>query len=200
MIIGAHRICKRDESHRTTTSHLRHTRNYSTYTDRDVPITIKASAFSRSASKLLFTFPCKLSPKNVTPGFKTPPQWVSFDNGSGRARFRIRALSGRDAFGGVFTLAANCWHRGTVPSRMDCSMSAALTLVLHLRHVAHCNEPWEYTIFFGETPATCSKPSIFWVYTRRSIPFFCRRARKRCESLGSTRLSPVGKYKFLANL
>mmetsp|Transcript_12997 Transcript_12997/g.20217 ORF Transcript_12997/g.20217 Transcript_12997/m.20217 type:complete len:167 (-) Transcript_12997:933-1433(-) len=43
-------------------------------TDKDVPITISASAFSRSASNRLRTLSCKASPKKVTPGFNIPPQ------------------------------------------------------------------------------------------------------------------------------
>ena len=61
-------------------------RNQPTYTERDVPITTNASTLSRSASRVRLTLSLKLSPKNVTPGLKTPPHSFAPDS---RCRFLV---------------------------------------------------------------------------------------------------------------
>jgi hypothetical protein len=146
-------------------SHVIGTIQGMTYTDSDVPITIRASTFALSDSNLLLTVLCRASPKNVTPGFMTPPQTrspfcpVRRSHSSSLVppalsadkRFRlrdaaIRALGSRVALfaedNGEAAATTGAWQYGTVPLRMLLSISLALTLRLQTQHVAHCNEPW----------------------------------------------------------
>lgn len=124
-----------------------------TYTDKDVPITIRASTFSRSASSLVLTESCKASPKNVTPGLRTPPQTLDgmlllllllllLLSGS-RARFLRADVRVPVRVGVVVLLLFWCRrrHRATRPARMSSSKSAELTLRRHVSHVANFNDP-----------------------------------------------------------
>ena len=121
-----------------------------TYTESDVPITIRASTLLRSASNDRLTLSCKASPKKVTPGLSTPPHAPSLvvNEWPSRCRFLIRALTARlggvgervDFIGYLIGLGGSR-HRGIVPFKTWFKISLESTRCLHLTHVAHCSEP-----------------------------------------------------------
>ena len=113
-----------------------------TYTESDVPITIKQSAFSRSDSKLRRTLSCNVSPKKVTPGFSTPPH-IPFESSGYTVRRFLLGLAGWEEDWATLWLLPLMFalHRGTTPWRMDGSIADAATFCLHLVHDAHCSDP-----------------------------------------------------------
>jgi hypothetical protein len=54
-------------------------------------------------------------------------------------------------------------HLGTDPAATAGMISSHGTFLEHLRHRAQRREPCAYTIFLLETPATASRPSMFWL-------------------------------------
>lgn len=134
-------LAKSEEPHEHTLDDRRRM-IVTTYTESDVPITIKQSAFPRSDSKLRRTLSCNVSPKKVTPGFSTPPHIPLESSGNTVRRFRL-GLTGWDKHWATLWLLALLFalHKGTMPWRMDDSIADAATFCLHLVQDAHCNEP-----------------------------------------------------------
>ena len=102
----------------------------STYTDKDVPITMTASALDRSCSSDLVTLSTNFSPKNVIPGFNTPLHGGPI-TGSDSLSFDFLALlvpvvDGRLRFGRLRV------HLGTFPAKISLLTWSAETFAPHI--------------------------------------------------------------------
>lgn len=163
-------------------------------------MTTNASAFDQSFWRLSPTWFPSLSPKKVMSGFTIPPHtpslvgaqypstseycWkdlflnvrVDFGLSVNWAELSFRALA-------LFSLMR--WHCGITPALTSPAISRALHLVPHFIHVAFSKDPCAYTTLAFSTPACSSSPSMFWVYTLKSLLFLFNQAKKLWHGDGS---------------
>lgn len=148
---------------------------------REVPMTTRRSAFSRSTSSACSNWSSNFSPKNVMSGYGVSGvrvrKWftkvnktfiipggysgVSLSSSASLSHCPLACFRVCLRFLGWALDGLHTGHKGTLRAMISGSISVPGTLRRHWRHVAVAKDPWHCKTCC--TPARVSRVSIFWV-------------------------------------